>query len=191
MARNGLRLGSGSNRTRARVQGVPPASAGAGVTLVQVLVVIVIVGILGAVAVLRLADLQAPRDEMAASTLMMHLRYAQSVALSRECTTRVKFSVASNRYSVAIADTNAPGGYVLLKDPVTRADWVTDLSAEFPGVALSTVDFNLQDALLFSATNGAPCDGSGAALTATGRIAFVSGRTLTVARETGYVALSP
>lgn len=158
----------------------------AGFTVVELILVIAIVGIIAVMAVLKLPSIQTHRDRSAAEELMMHLRYAQNLAMNRERTTRVEFDVASHSYSVFIADA---GGFVPAKDPVTQTDWVVNISERFSGVELSSVNINGGNELRFSETNGIPCDVSGAPIASDGTITFRSGLKVVITPETGYVSI--
>jgi len=155
-----------------------------GFSLIELMVVATIAVVLAVAAVYSLSGIRAERNRVAAETLMMHLRYARDVAVSREKNMKIVFSVPSNSYSISIEDTNAPGGYAFANDPATQTDLVVDISQSYPGVALSAVNNNM---VIFSKTNGVPYDISGLPLSSTGTISFSSGSTVTIAPRTGYV----
>jgi Tfp pilus assembly protein FimT len=152
----------------------------------ELVVVLAIAAVLVAVAAFSIPGLRFDRTQVAADTLAAHLRYARDMAVNRERTTCVAFSVTSNRYAVYIATNDAvayaAASFVPAKDPVDQTDWVVILSNDYPEVALSTTT-----SLLFSRTNGIPCDISGVPLTATTTVTFASGRTVTISPQTGFV----
>lgn len=158
-----------------------------GFGAMELIVAIAIIGIVAAIAILQLPDLQADRDQIAREELMTHLRYIHNLAVNREATTRITFDVPGNSYAVSIADANAPGGYAALKDPITQEDWIVNIPARFPGVGLGGVNINGDSVLLFSETNGIPCDASGVPIAADGIIDFDSGLKIRVTSDTGYV----
>jgi prepilin-type N-terminal cleavage/methylation domain-containing protein len=159
-------------------------------TIVEVAVVLSALSIL-AVAVFLLRS-TAPDQcaRMAARELAAHLRYAQRLAVARERTTRFAFDVAANSYAVSIADTNAPGGYAPLKDPVTQEDWNVAVADRFPGVELATANINGNNVLYFAGTNGIPWDIFRVPLSGPGTVSFRSGIAIEIAVLTGYVTVS-
>jgi prepilin-type N-terminal cleavage/methylation domain-containing protein len=163
------------------------SSTDEGFSLIELIVVIAITAVLAIAAIYSIPGLQADRDQVAAQTLLTHLQYARDVAVNRETTTKIVFSIPLNSYSVFISDTDAPGGYAMMKDPATQTDLVVNISQSYPDVALSTVSIGGNNTLIFSKTNGIPCDISGSALVTTGTISFNSGSTVTVTPRTGYV----
>ena len=158
-----------------------------GFSILEMIAIIAIIGVVTGIAILKLPDWQAGRDQIALQELMAHLRYIHSLAMNREATTRIVFDVAGDSYAVTIADLNAPGGYRPLKDPVTQNDWVVKIPDEFSGVGLKNVNINGNNVLLFSETNGIPCDVSGVPITANGSIVFDSGLGVEITPDTGYV----
>jgi Tfp pilus assembly protein FimT len=163
----------------------------AGYSTVELAVVICVVAVFLAIAVVPKYTPGRERAQVAAAELEASLRYAQRVALSRDRTVRITFSVVSNSYSVHIANTNATGGYEFLKDPTTQTDWVRSISNVYAGVRISTTDIAGASVLYFNRTNGIPCGSSGAAIATTGRIVFAAGPTITVTPDTGYVSTMP
>ncbi len=159
----------------------------AGFSLVELVVVIAIAAVLAAVAAFSIPGLQSDRRQVAADMLAAHLRYARDMAMNRERTTCVAFSVASNLYTVAIATNEAvayaPAVFTPVRDPVKQIDWVVRLSNDYPGVTLSAAT----NMILFSRTNGIPCNISGVPLAATATVTFTSGRTVLIVPLTGFV----
>lgn len=162
-----------------------------GYSTVELAVVMCIVAVFLAIAIAPEYTPKTEKAEIAAADVGAGLRYAQRVALSRDRTVRITFSAVSNSYSVHIADTNAPGGYRFLKDPVTQMDWTRSISNLYAGVCISTVDIAGANVLYFNRTNGIPCSSSGEALAATGRIVFAAGPTIAITPDTGYVSTTP
>lgn len=167
----------------------PRSTSCLGLSLPEILVFIAIVGIVAALAIPKLPLGESYHDPIAANELVMHLRYIQSLAMSRDRTTRVVFNVATDTYTVSIADTNEPASYIPLKDPTTQNDWITDISDKFPGVGLSAVSIGGSSTLYFSKTNGIPCDASGVPIAASGTIVFDSGLSIGITPDTGYVGM--
>jgi Tfp pilus assembly protein FimT len=152
----------------------------------ELMVVLAITAALAIVALFSIPGLKSDRNQVAVEMLAAHLRYARDMAVNRERTTYVAFSVSSNRYAVFIA-TNAavayaPSSFVPAKDPVDQTDWIVILSNDYPEVALSTATD-----ILFSRTNGIPCNVSGTPLTSTITVTFASGRFVTITPDTGFV----
>lgn len=163
-----------------------------GFSLVELIVVMLVISILAVLVIEKIATvLSATRAQLAANELSVNLRYIRNMAMDRERTTRVIFSVVSNSYAVAIYDTNS---FVAANDPVKQSPWKVTISDRFTGVALANVNIDgLGGATLyFSATNGVPLiDTNGAPLTTNGSITFNSGVTMTIMPGTGYIGLSP
>lgn len=163
-----------------------------GFSLVEMIVVMLVISILMVLVFEKLTIVSSTRAQLAANELRVNLRYIRNMAMDRERTTRVIFSVASNSYSVAISDTN--GVFSPAKNPATQLPWLVDLDERFSGVALASVNVDgLGGATLyFSATNGIPLiNTNGAPLTTNGSIVFNSGLTVTIVHDTGYIGLSP
>jgi len=159
-------------------------------SLVELIVVMLVISILAVLAIEKIATvLSSTRAQLAANELGVNLRYIRNMAMDRERTTRVIFSVASNSYSVAIYDTNAPGGYAVANDPVKQAPWRVAISNRFPGVALTNMNIGGGNTVYFSETNGIPCYNTNSPLTTNGSISFNSGLTVTIAPDTGYIEL--
>ncbi|MFH1476569.1 MAG: GspH/FimT family pseudopilin [Verrucomicrobiota bacterium] len=158
-----------------------------GFTLIELIVVLLVISILAVWGIEKINTiLSSTRSRLAANELSVNLRYIRNMAMDRERTMQVIF--ASNSYAVAISDTNAPGGYTAVASPVTQSPWLVNVGARFSGVvfSLSNIPGNT---LYFSATNGVPCYNTNSPLTTNGSIAFNSGLTVTIARETGYIGL--
>ena len=162
-----------------------------GFTLTELIVVMAVIGILSAVAIVRLSSFQPQSGPTAAAELMAHLRYVRHVAVNRERTTRIVFSTSSNSYAVLVADTNQPPNFLPAEDPVTRGDWNVSIGERFPGIRIVSAVFNGSNTLSFSPTNGIPCDGSMTPLAATGAVVLASGQTVYVTPYSGYVGTSP
>lgn len=160
-----------------------------GFSVLELIVVILLMGIVTAVVVGKFADLKAQREQMAAQELRQNLRYGRNVAMNRNKSTKIVFNVASNQYTVFVSDTNASGGYVLAKDPVTQQDWIEAISSKYSDAKLSDVSIGGGNTLIFSSTNGVPCDGSGQPISATGTVMFQSGPAVAITPTTGYVSV--
>ncbi len=158
-----------------------------GFGLLELVVVIAIIAILSALAIASLSRSQLQQGQIAAEELTINLRYVRDMAIHRERRTKVVFNVAASSYTVTVADTNAPSGYVPAKDPVTQTDWIVSISDEFSGVGLASANINGNSILCFSETNGIPCDASGTPIVADGKITFDSGLTVNIVPNTGYV----
>lgn len=163
------------------------AAARAGFSMLELVVVIAIAVVLITVAAFSIPSLRSDRNQVAIDMLAVHLRYARDMAVNRDRTTGVIFSVPSNLYAVVIATNDAvayaPAVFTPVQDPVKQTDWVVLLSNDYPDVTLSTAT-NL---ILFSRTNGIPCDASGSPLVATASVTFTSGRTVLIVPETGFI----
>ena len=157
----------------------------------ELIVVMLVISILMVLVVEKITTvISSTRAQVAANELRVNLRYIRKMAMDRERTTRVIFSVVSNSYVVAIYDTNAPGNYAAAVNPITQSPWLVDLDEQFSGVAFSVSNIP-GNALYFSATNGIPCYNTNSPLTANGGINFNSGLTVIIVKDTGYIGLSP
>jgi len=162
-----------------------------GFSLVELIVVMLVISILTVLVFEKIATvLSSTRARLAINELSVNLRYIRNMAMDRERTTRVTFSVASNSYSVEIYDTNAPGSYAAANDPVKQSPWLVTISDRFSGVALANVNIGGFDTVYFSETNGIPLiNTNGTPLTTNGNITFNTGVTVTIAPDTGYIGL--
>ncbi|MCG2660078.1 MAG: prepilin-type N-terminal cleavage/methylation domain-containing protein [Kiritimatiellae bacterium] len=161
-----------------------------GFSLVELIVVMLVISILAVWGIEKITTvLSSTRAQLAANELCVNLRYIRNMAMDRERTTRVIFSVASNSYSVAISDTN--GIFSQAANPVTQSPWEVYVDERFPGVELVGVSNIPNNTLDFSATNGIPLNTNGVWLTTTGSITFNSSLTVTIMPDTGYIGLSP
>ncbi|MDI6774484.1 MAG: prepilin-type N-terminal cleavage/methylation domain-containing protein [Verrucomicrobiota bacterium] len=166
-----------------------PISRHSGYTLSELLVVLAVVATVTIGAFMAMPDPRGQDDRLATDQLRAGLRYAQNLAMCRERFVRVAFSVASNTFAVAIATSNPPTAYVSVPHPVRQTDWLVSFGEDYPDVKLAAVNIGGGDGLLFSATNGVPCAGSGALLDSTGVVTFASGRRLNITPGTGYVTV--
>ncbi|MBU4201237.1 MAG: type II secretion system GspH family protein [Verrucomicrobia bacterium] len=162
-----------------------PATHRVGFSLIEMIVVMLVMGILVVLAVEKFTSVSSIYAPLAADELIVNLRYIRNLAITRERSTRVIFSVVSNSYVVSLANTN--GLYVAAKDPVSQSPWVVDVAERFSGVALSNVNIGGSSTLYFSGTNGIPCYNTNTPLTANGTIVFNSGLTVMIAPDTGYI----
>ena len=162
-----------------------------GFSLLELIVVMLVISILAVLVFEKIATvLSSTRARLAINELSVNLRYIRNMAMDRERTTRVTFSVASNSYSVEIYDTNAPGSYAAANDPVKQSPWLVTISDRFSGVALANVNIGGFDTVYFSETNGIPLiNTNGTPLTTNGNITFNTGVTVTIAPDTGYIGL--
>lgn len=161
-----------------------------GLTLVEVAVVLAITAILCAAIAYGLASIRSEQDQMAAQTIQTHLQYARDVAVNRELTTKVEFSVLLNQYSLYVADTNAPGGFRLLSDPLTQGECIMSISEKHPGIELSSVNIDGGSLVYFSQTNGIPYNASGTPLASIATISLATGSKVRITPLTGYVSIS-
>ena len=159
-----------------------------GFSLVELVVVMFVISILAVLVFEKITTfLSSTRAQLAANELGVNLRYIQNMAMDRERTTRVIFSVASNSYSVWVYGTNS---FVAANDPIKQSPWLVALSGRFPGVSLKNVNIGGGDTVYFSGTNGIPLiNTNGDLLTTNGSILFNSGLTVTIVPGTGYIGL--
>lgn len=167
-----------------------PSKTNRGSSSLEVIVTLVILGVILVVALARFADAKTYGARLAAKELAASLRYTRTMAMNRDRAVRVVFSVVSNRYAVALADTNAAGGYSPVKDPSTQGAWITDIGGKYAGVRLQGVSIGGGDTLLFSPTNGIPCNALGQPLTTPVTVTFQPAITVSVTPHTGYVSIS-
>ncbi len=162
-----------------------------GFSLVELIVVLLLIAILAVLAVEKINTvISSTRGRLAADELGVNLRYIRNMAMDQERTTRVIFNVASNLYSVAVADTNVPGGFMVASDPVKQSPWRVAFSDRFPGVELVDVNIGGGDTVYFSDPNGVPwINTNGTVLATNGSVTFNSGLTVTIAPDTGYISL--
>ena len=156
-----------------------------GFSIVEMVVVMLFISILVVLAIEKTAAvISTTRARLAANELSVNLRHIRNMAMERERTTRVTFSVAANAYAVSIGDTNAIGGYAPAVNPATQLPW----SNRFSGVELADVNIGGGDTVYFHGTNGIPLINTGGTrLETAGSIVFDSGATVTIVPDTGYI----
>jgi type II secretory pathway pseudopilin PulG len=155
-----------------------------GFTIIELVAVFFIVGIIAAVSVTQMPDMEGMRIMQAASKIQSDIRYAQRLAMQLQRRTAIQFSTANNNYSIYIENTYAAGDWnvnVKAKKPLEpQSDFDVQLGLdEFQGVVISEVLFNNADYALIFDRNGLPY-----------AMQFINPDTLSALASTGRVVLN-
>lgn len=156
-----------------------------GFTLIEFIVLFVVIVVLTTIAMVNLPDIRNYRKTSAVDRLTADLICCRNIAQSRERHVRIVFDIGTDSYSVWVA--NDSGGWSALKDPLTQNDWNVNIASMFPGTGLQSVNINGGNVLIFSSTNGIPCDSSVTPISSQAGITFDSGNTVRIEPNTGYV----
>lgn len=114
-----------------------------GFTLLELVLIIVLLAILAVAAIPKRVDLPAMRIDMAARKVQSDIRYAQSLAISIQKRTRVRFRSAASREDYLVHIENTPGSWAFAVDPLTKENFQVRLAqGEFAGVEIKSRDFN-------------------------------------------------
>lgn len=162
-------------RPRARARSSGPG----GYTLIELMVMLAILGIAAAVVIPSAIDQSPFESASGARTIMTDLEYAQNVAITTQTPVTVSFNVGANSYQL----TNASG---LLKNPMTKADYVVQLAAQsgLNGTKISSVSFNGAASVTFDEM-GAPSNAGTVKIQAGASVCQI-----TVAAATGKVSVA-
>lgn len=145
-----------------------------GFTLIELVLVIGLLGVLALAAIVISPGVAPARLDAASKQVQSDVEYAKQNAVLTTTTHGVAF-VASGSYTVYRSTTATP-----LLSPLTKQSMVITLSAQYPGVSISsnyTVEFN---------RFGNPTTGGGGSVTLTDG---TSTRTITVTANTGRVMM--
>jgi prepilin-type N-terminal cleavage/methylation domain-containing protein len=165
---------------------------GGGFTLIELVAVMLIVGIMAAVAVPALGNLDARRQAFAVRQLHRDLTFARQRALATGTVTWVVFSTSTHQWSVLAEDPSNPGRAhaAVIDDPATGRTFVQQINAdELTGVQLTNVDFD-DDVEIGFDWAGQPFNASETALAETGVVTLSGGGQVRVAVNTGHVTMT-
>ena len=111
----------------------------AGFVLLELVAVIVILAILSIVAFPRIINMSVMRIDMAAKKIQSDIRYAQSLAISTQRRTRVRFNPDNDWYRLQIRD-QSDSNWINLADPLTGETFrVWFNTGDFQGIDLGVV----------------------------------------------------
>ncbi|MDD5291855.1 MAG: type II secretion system protein [Candidatus Omnitrophica bacterium] len=131
-----------------------------GFTIIELVIVFLVIGIIAAVSVAQMPDMEGMRISKAAQKIQSDIRFAQRLAMQLQRRTAVLFSAAGDNYSIYIENTYQANDWnvnVKAKNPLTQEDFDVQLnSEEFSGVIISEVLFNAADYALVFDRNGDP-----------------------------------
>lgn len=156
-----------------------------GFTLIEFIVLFVVIAVLTTIAMVNLPDIRNYRKTSAVDRITADLICCRNIAQSRGRHVRIVFNTDIDSYSVEVA--NDSGGWSALKDPLTQSDWNVNIASMFSGIGLQSVNINGGNILIFSSTNGIPCDSSITPISSQAVITFDSGNTVRIEPNTGYV----
>jgi type II secretory pathway pseudopilin PulG len=116
-------------------------------TLFELICVIVIAAIVGGVAIAMMGDSDSATALAGAQIVLQDLEFAQSEAIARRSPITVAFDVGAGTYT--ISDGSGP-----IINPITRQDYVVNLSQESGGggVSLASANFGGGSSVSFNAT---------------------------------------
>jgi len=117
-------------------------------TLIELIMVIVLIGIMAAIVVPRLGNVQRSKAVSFIDKVQADIRYAQNLAMTRGKRTRINFTASS--YSVT-QDTSAAGdcsSFAAASDPATGGTMTIDLSKpNYAGLTVTPVSCLEYDSL--------------------------------------------
>jgi Tfp pilus assembly protein FimT len=156
-------------------------------TVIELVIVFLIVGIVAAISVAQMPDMEGMRIIQAASKIQSDIRYAQRLAMQLQRKTAVQFSATNNNYSIYIENTYGANDWnanVKAKNPIApQSDFDVQFSSdEFKGVLISEAFFNVANYTLVFDRNGAPyameftTPATLSALSGTGRVVLNTNR---------------
>ncbi len=187
---NTRRLDPHSKARQAKLHGCIAAAAGArrsrlGFTTMELVIVIALIGILAGVALPSAQILGTVRADMAQRRGLHALQYAQSVALSRNRNTWIRFNPTNELIEAFVEDPANPGvsGRLALMDPLAGGPLRIDLGAL--GGDIQSVDFGGSSEVEFD-REGIPHVPGGAPVSSPGLVRLASGE-LEVIDGTGLV----
>lgn len=164
-----------------------------GFTLVELVAVLVLTGILAAVALPAITTTERTKRAAAARLVASDLRFARQYAVATGTRTWVSFQVATDQWTIASEDPDAPGrsGAQAIIDPATGRPMIQRLDTLFKGEHLSNADFDGGTEVGFDWL-GRPLSQTEDALESTGSLVLASGFSIRVAVDSGLVtAVSP
>lgn len=164
-----------------------------GFSLMETVVVMLIVGIMSAVAVVKLTNATDNRSRMAARMLQRDLTYAKQRAMATGLAVWVVFNVGGNTWTLKDEDPLSPGptDAIAFFDPATGGDYVQALgSGRFVGVTITSAVFDGGAEIGFN-WQGEPVNNALAALSAQGVVTLSDNSQVTVEPETGYAYYAP
>lgn len=170
-----------------------PLRRSAGITVIEVIMVAVIIAILAVLTIPRFETSYVIKLETAAARLLSpHIRYIQTVAITRHTDTRLIFNESSETYSASYYDVDS-NSWVNLKDPFTGAPLNVDFTTDsyYKGINILSFNFGGGDTLRFNWL-GVPQDGNGNNLALQGTISLSyhsNTRIIAVEPNTGMVSL--
>lgn len=148
-----------------------------GFTLIEVVLVITIIGIISALIVPKVDNINSSiRLRAATDKLKDDLKYIQRYAVSRHDTTWLVVNSGDNSYGIFTGSSSSNRQLIL--DPSTNTQAMIDFDDYYRGVQISSVNFGGNDEFFFD-WRGTPSNG--------GYVVLNSTRIITVSTETGYI----
>ncbi len=154
-------------------------------TLIELVMVIVLLSIVSVVAFISITSYQSQHLYAAAERVAGDLRYAKNLALTSTKWHGVSFDVAGDTYSLYETDGAVDTNIKDLQDP--GEDFIVDLSDDYQGVTISSVDIDGGSQVEFSPLGVPYTDKTGSAIASIGIITLSNDVTVRIAPETGRV----
>jgi Tfp pilus assembly protein FimT len=129
-------------------------------TIIELVMILLIVGIMSAMVMTQMPDLEGMRIAQAAHKIQSDIRYVQRLAMQLQRRTAILFNSTSDNYSVYIENTYGAGDWnasVKAKNPLTQDNFDVQLnSGDFSGVDITLVLFNSFNYALMFDRDGSP-----------------------------------
>lgn len=151
--------------------------------------VMTITAILAVSGIASAVHLSAARQDGAVDTIVAHLRYLQTLAMTTQNRTWMVFDTINHAYTAYQEDPDSPGrtDRVIATNPADRKAFTIDLAdSGFQGITFSSVRIGGGREVGFDGL-GTPYNSSETALTEDGAITLSGGQAIVITCETGFV----
>lgn len=156
-----------------------------GFTLIELVMVLALLSIVAVVAFVAIGSFQTHHLYAAAEKVAGDLRYAKNLALTSTKWHGVSFNVDADTYSLYETDGITDTAIKKPEDP--GQDFIVDLSDDYSGVSISSVDIDGGTKVEFDPYGAPWTDKTGSAIAAVGIITLSDDVTVRIAPETGRI----
>ena len=153
--------------------------------MIELIMVIVLLSIVAVVAFISIASFQTHHLYAAAEKVAGDLRYAKNLALTSTKWHGVYFNVAGDTYRLYETDGTVDTNLLDLQDP--GQDFIVDLSDDYQGVTISSVNIDGGTKVEFDPYGVPWTDKTGSATASIGAITLSDNVTVLIAPETGRI----